>query len=69
MNRLTKGQRALVARYKLVSAMLDNYQGSVFYVPDSPRDKVCTKELQYLASTFKTSTGISIDEYTWRVKA
>jgi hypothetical protein len=66
--RLTKDQKAMVDRYKLVTQLEESYSGSVFYVPSSSRSKGYETELLSLGARFKALTGVSIDEYTWKVK-
>jgi len=67
MKRSPKHLKAMVDRYKLVMRMQESYQCSVFYVPYGERNKGYETELQYLATTFKADSGLSIDSYTWKV--
>lgn len=69
MKRLTSAQKKIVDRYKLVTQLQESYQGSVFYVPNGERDRKYEEELQSLGTRFKADTGVSIDDYTWKVKA
>jgi hypothetical protein len=69
MKRLTKEQKQIVDRYKVITQCQESYQDSVFYVPNSQRDKDYEHQLTYYAESFKKLTGVSIDEYTWKVGA